>query len=80
MDNSSFSEEIPYYFWLGDRVNVFVLPIICAIGFVGNAFSLMTFSAAPMRELSCGVLLLFLSVSDTLTLVVSGSGFLRSAF
>jgi 7 transmembrane receptor (rhodopsin family) len=80
MDNSSVLLEVPYYFWLGDRVGTCVLPIIYVLGFVGNLSSLLTFSAASMRELSCGVLLLLLSISDSLTLVVSVWGFLRSAF
>ncbi|CAF1430960.1 unnamed protein product [Rotaria magnacalcarata] len=80
MDGNATLLEDFHYLNLGNHISTIVLSIIYAFGFMGNIFSVLTFSSTEMRELSCGILLLLLSISDILYLITSWWDFLNAAF
>jgi len=61
--DSTASVQLSYNSYLGATL-VFVV-----VGLVGNALSVMVFSAAPMRSFSSNVYLLTLAISDSIYLI-----------
>jgi hypothetical protein len=68
------------YNLLGDQIGTIIYSIIYGLGFIGNIFALITFSAHRMRQISSSIFLLTLSISDTISLITSLWFFLADAF
>ncbi len=68
------------YSLLGDRLATTIYSIIYILGFLGNIFSLITFSSQRMRQISSSIFLLVLSISDIIVLITSLWFFLADAF